>query len=137
MVATASSDQSIHLYSLEGLRQRGHHRPNIDATIHLGESLPLILVLNGHQKWVWDMSFSADSAYLLTASSDHTCRLWDCLKSGPASSNSSSRSGGQEGLPVEIQDQKILQTGKQGETVRHYVGHDKAVIAIALHDIPA
>lgn len=61
-------------------------------------------VLQGHQRWVWDMAYSADSAYLvsgelicrgrrteewrmltcvggLTASSDHTARLWE-LASG-------------------------------------------------------
>ena len=33
--------------------------------------------LKGHQRWVWDAVFSADSAYLVTASSDQTARLWD------------------------------------------------------------
>ena len=31
----------------------------------------------GHQRWVWDAVYSADSAYLITASSDQTARLWD------------------------------------------------------------
>ena len=30
-----------------------------------------------HQRWVWDACFSADSAYLVTASSDQTAKLWD------------------------------------------------------------
>lgn len=30
-----------------------------------------------HQRWVWDCAFSADSAYLVTACSDHYVRLWD------------------------------------------------------------
>ena len=55
----------------------------------------------GHQRWVWDAVFSADSAYLVTASSDQTARLWDVA---------------------------------QGETIRHYTGHHKAVITVALHD---
>ena len=38
-------------------------------------------VLAQHQRWVWDACFSADSAYLVTASSDHTALLWD-LASG-------------------------------------------------------
>lgn len=34
-------------------------------------------VLQGHQRWVWDCAFSADSAYLVTACSDHYARLWE------------------------------------------------------------
>ena len=30
-----------------------------------------------HQRWVWDCAFSADSAYLVTACSDHYARLWE------------------------------------------------------------
>jgi G protein beta subunit-like protein len=37
----------------------------------------LVLTLQGHQRWVWDCAFSADSAYLVTASSDHVARLWE------------------------------------------------------------
>ena len=33
--------------------------------------------LGAHQRWVWDCAFSADSAYLVTASSDHYARLWE------------------------------------------------------------
>lgn len=33
--------------------------------------------LASHQRWVWDCAFSADSAYLVTASSDHYARLWE------------------------------------------------------------
>lgn len=33
--------------------------------------------LKGHQYWVWDCAFSADSAYLVTASSDTFVRLWE------------------------------------------------------------
>ncbi|KAI8888530.1 WD40 repeat-like protein [Backusella circina FSU 941] len=36
-----------------------------------------LLTLEGHQRWVWDCAFSADSAYLVTASSDHVARLWE------------------------------------------------------------
>ena len=38
---------------------------------------PLEEVLDGHQRWVWDCAFSADSAYLVTACSDHYARLWE------------------------------------------------------------
>ena len=39
--------------------------------------LQLEAVLQGHQRWVWDCAFSADSAYLVTACSDHYARLWE------------------------------------------------------------
>ncbi|KAF9295684.1 TOR complex subunit lst8, partial [Mortierella antarctica] len=40
-------------------------------------SFELEKTLVGHQRWVWDCAFSADSAFLVTASSDHVARLWD------------------------------------------------------------
>jgi target of rapamycin complex subunit LST8 len=40
-------------------------------------ALPLEANLGLHQRWVWDCAFSADSAYLVTASSDHNARLWE------------------------------------------------------------
>lgn len=33
--------------------------------------------LSGHQRWVWDCAFSADSEYLVSCASDHTARLWE------------------------------------------------------------
>jgi len=43
------------------------------------ESTPFKLesTLASHQRWVWDCAFSADSAYLVTACSDHYARLWE------------------------------------------------------------
>ncbi|KAI9882872.1 MAG: hypothetical protein M1823_005381 [Watsoniomyces obsoletus] len=40
-------------------------------------AFPLESTLHGHQRWVWDCAFSADSAYLVTACSDHYARLWE------------------------------------------------------------
>ena len=77
--------------------------------------------LVGHQRWLWDCAFSADSAYLVTgtfgvascirlctdpscqpASSDHVARLWELAS---------------------------------GETVRQYNGHHKACVCVALNDV--
>ena len=40
-------------------------------------AFPLEANLGSHQRWVWDCAFSADSAYLVTACSDHFARLWE------------------------------------------------------------
>ncbi|KAJ5099040.1 hypothetical protein N7532_006041 [Penicillium argentinense] len=44
-------------------------------------TLFLETTLANHQRWVWDCAFSADSAYLVTVSTDHYARLWE-LSSG-------------------------------------------------------
>ncbi|KAK5096826.1 TOR complex subunit lst8 [Lithohypha guttulata] len=43
--------------------------------------LPIETTLENHQRWVWDCAFSADSAYLVTVSSDHYARLWELSSS--------------------------------------------------------
>ncbi len=74
-----------------------------DHTVKLcsTKKFSLAKTLVGHQRWVWDCVFSADSAYLVTGSSDQTARLWDVA---------------------------------QGETIRQYTGHHKAITCIALND---
>lgn len=52
--------------------------PPMDMTQN---TLFLETTLANHQRWVWDCAFSADSAYLVTVSSDHYARLWE-LASG-------------------------------------------------------
>ena len=85
---------------------RASHLPtiylSIYPSIHLSifPSIHLSICLSVCRQ-VWDAVYSEDSAYLVTASSDQTARLWDVAS---------------------------------GETIRHYTGHHKAVIAVALHD---
>lgn len=57
-LATTSSDKSIRIWNASG-------------------GFNLDMVLEGHQRWVWDVAFSADSAYVVSSSSDGTARLWD------------------------------------------------------------
>jgi len=47
------------------------------------QDFSLARVLKGHQRWVWDCVFSVDGAFLVTASSDATARLWE-LSTGEA-----------------------------------------------------
>lgn len=58
-LATCSADKTIKIWNMEP------------------QSITLDKTLVGHQRWVWDMAFSADSAYLVSASSDHYARLWE------------------------------------------------------------
>lgn len=54
------------------------------SELPLGETqttLELMQTLVGHSKWIWDCAFSADSAYMVTVSSDNTARLWDVTTS--------------------------------------------------------
>lgn len=48
-----------------------------NATKTALSGFPLETSLESHQRWVWDCAFSADSAYLVTACSDHYARLWE------------------------------------------------------------
>lgn len=47
------------------------------------DNFTLDRTLTGHGRWVWDCVFSVDAAYLVTASSDASAKLWD-LSSGEA-----------------------------------------------------
>ena len=119
MIATMSADSTIKLWDSQALMRvdssnisssmlpdtppesinvyKDHVR-SCESTV---KSTP-IQQLIGHTQWVWDAAFSADSAYIVTASSDGTSKLWDV---------------------------------GSGEVVCTYVGHQKAVTAIAMNDL--
>ncbi|KAE8234826.1 hypothetical protein CF326_g126 [Tilletia indica] len=58
-LATCGADTTIKIWNMD----------NFDCGIEK--------TLLGHQRWVWDLAFSADSGFLVSASSDHAGRLWD------------------------------------------------------------
>ncbi|KAI9013632.1 quinon protein alcohol dehydrogenase-like superfamily [Hyaloraphidium curvatum] len=70
LLATCSADHTVKLW-------RNGSGDGADGETYFA----LEKTLTGHTRWVWDASFSADSAYMVTASSDNTARLWD-LSSG-------------------------------------------------------
>lgn len=87
-LVTTSSDRTARLWDIS------HHQNNNNSNlIQLSNSMDqannillkpsLSQTLAQHTKWVWDAVFSADSSYLVTASSDHTARLWN-LRTGEA-----------------------------------------------------
>jgi G protein beta subunit-like protein len=117
LMATASADQTIKLWSIESLlygqsssylapttspsspsKSSSHTSP---PPTSLSSAIHCVKTLHGHTSWVWDISFSADSAYLVSASSDKTAKLWDV---------------------------------NTGEIILDYRAHTKAVTAIALND---
>ncbi|KAH8919386.1 WD40 repeat-like protein [Atractiella rhizophila] len=65
-LATSSADATINIYSTGS---QGPHVKDIEFRFEK--------TLTGHQRWVWDLAWSADSAYLVSSSSDHTARLWE------------------------------------------------------------
>ncbi|KAL8280696.1 hypothetical protein RQP46_007019 [Phenoliferia psychrophenolica] len=76
-LATCSADTTIKIWSTP----TSTNAPRVSLNGEGDGAYKLEKVLQGHQRWVWDMAYSADSAYLVSASSDHTARLWE-LASG-------------------------------------------------------
>ncbi|KAM0792009.1 hypothetical protein ACM66B_007120 [Microbotryomycetes sp. NB124-2] len=80
-IATCSADTTIKIWSPAASSTTAMNGGGSRSAVPDNSGYVLDKVLQGHQRWVWDMAYSADSAYLVSASSDHTARLWE-LASG-------------------------------------------------------
>jgi G protein beta subunit-like protein len=80
-LATCSADHTARIWKVDPDNSAAAaNQDNADAKSDAEDgahSFPLEQELNEHQRWVWDCAFSADSAYLVTACSDHYARLWE------------------------------------------------------------
>jgi len=73
-LATCSADHTAKIWEVKDVDKMAPQSGEESA-----KPVPFRLesTLTGHQRWVWDCAFSADSAYLVTACSDHYARLWE------------------------------------------------------------
>lgn len=75
-IATCSADHTARIWQVDLSRARTK-TPDEEVPEGKEPGFEIEQELDGHQRWVWDCAFSADSAYLVTACSDHYARLWE------------------------------------------------------------
>ena len=100
--------------------------------------------LQAHTKYILKCIISPDCKRLATTSADHTAKVWNMADNFKLERNLTGHqrwvwdavfSADSEYLVTASSDQTArLWDLAQGETIRHYSGHHKAVITVAMHD---
>ncbi|XP_015784147.1 target of rapamycin complex subunit lst8 [Tetranychus urticae] len=83
LLATTSADQTCKVWRTADLLPLSTHNSesssshsNCSIWDTLDNMSPTAELQTENQRWVWDLAFSADSQYIITASSDNNARLW-------------------------------------------------------------
>jgi G protein beta subunit-like protein len=76
-LATCSADHTAKIWEVKDLESMIPIPGQAPSDAKAPKPFKLESTLSSHQRWVWDCAFSADSAYLVTACSDHYARLWE------------------------------------------------------------
>ncbi|CAN8002950.1 unnamed protein product [Ixodes hexagonus] len=93
LLVTSSADATARVWRLsdllasgddngpERLIRRSSSQSSATRAWKVADILPMAELSNANQRWVWDVAFSYDAQFLITASSDSVARLWSV---GPA-----------------------------------------------------
>lgn len=93
LLATSSADTTAQVWKVSDLvasSEEDHGGPEQQRLVRrsssqsststrawkMADTLPLAKMANTNQRWVWDVAFSNDAQFLITASSDSVARLW-------------------------------------------------------------
>lgn len=139
--------RSVTISSNASLLAAGNNKGNVFVYNLSSEQTPLLHRFEAHKNYLLKALFSPDSKYFATTSADQTARVWTVK---PDTFQLYKTLTGHQKCWVWdcafSHDSAYLVTGASdnvarlwdlstGESVRHYSGHHKAIIAIALHDI--
>uniref|UniRef100_A0A0K8RAE4 Target of rapamycin complex subunit lst8 n=1 Tax=Ixodes ricinus TaxID=34613 RepID=A0A0K8RAE4_IXORI len=88
LLVTSSADATARVWRLsdllasgddngpERLVRRSSSQSSATRAWKVADILPMAELSNANQRWVWDVAFSGDAQFLITASSDSVARLW-------------------------------------------------------------
>jgi G protein beta subunit-like protein len=104
----------------------------------------LVKKWKGHEKYILKVVYSPDGKYMATSSSDSTIKLWRVDQDYKLEKSLSGHQrwvwdiafASQSNYLVSVSSDNMCRLWDiaQGETIRHFTGHRKAITCVALHD---